>query len=183
MESFKPPEPEPFKISDEELSKIVKVATQTAIEVYRKHNEDMLAKRNEKAVKNTVVLLEGYVAMKQHCMNAIAKSEETLTPSDLQAVLYEVFNRKGFLQIESILASKRRTELIIYHIDEMMKVYKEYCIKMDRPYYDCVHDRYIDSLSISEIAEKRGTSERNVYNWLNAATEDLAIYFFGAYAL
>ena len=54
---------------------------------------------------------------------------------------------------------------------------------MDRPYYDCVHDRYIDSLSISEIAEKRGTSERNVYNWLNAATEDLAIYFFGAYAL
>ena len=170
MGYIKPPEPEPFKISDEELSKIVKVATQTAIEVYRKHNEDMLAKRNEKAVKNTVVLLEGYVAMKQHCMNAIAKSEETLTPSDLQAVLYEVFNRKGFLQIESILASKRRTELIIYHIDEMMKVYKEYCIKMD-------------SLSISAIAPKRGTSERNVYNWLNAATEDLAIYFFGAYAL
>lgn len=183
MEYIKPPEPEPNKISDEEIAMIVKLATQTAIEVYRKHNEDMLAKKNERAYKNTTTLLEGYTAMKAHCQSAIAKAEDTLTPSDLQTVLYEVFNRRGLLQIETILASKRRTELIIEHIDKMLEVYRITCINNNKHYCDCVIDRYINDLTIAEIAEKHNTVERNVYRWLDKGIDDLSIYLFGAYAL
>ena len=68
--------------------------------------------------------------MKAHCQSAIAKAEDTLTPSDLQTVLYEVFNRRGLLQIETILASKRRTELIIEHIDKMLDVYRTIALTM-----------------------------------------------------
>nr|DAN79877.1 MAG TPA: ECF sigma factor [Caudoviricetes sp.] len=170
-----------------EVEQIVKIAAetaaQTALTEFNRRNEDMLAKKNERAYKNTTTLLEGYTAMKAHCKSAIAKAEDTLTPSDLQTVLYEVFNRRGLLQIETILASKRRTELIIEHIDKMLEVYRITCINNNKHYCECVIDRYINDLTIAEIAEKHNTVERNVYRWLDKGIDDLSIYLFGAYAL
>lgn len=173
--------------SESEVEAIVKIAAetaaQTALTEFNRRNEDLLAKKNERAYKNTTTLLEGYTAMKAHCQSAIAKAEDTLTPSDLQTVLYEVFNRRGLLQIETILASKRRTELIIEHIDKMLEVYRITCINNNKYYCDCVIDRYINDLTIAEIAEKHNTVERNVYRWLDKGIDDLSIYLFGAYAL
>ena len=173
--------------TESEVEAIVKIAVetaaQTALTEFNRRNEDMLAKKNERAYKNTTTLLEGYTAMKAHCKSAIAKAEDTLTPSDLQTVLYEVFNRRGLLQIETILASKRRTELIIEHIDKMLDVYRTNCINNDKYYCECVIDRYINDLTIAEIAEKHNTVERNVYRWLDKGIDDLSIYLFGAYAL
>ena len=173
--------------TESEVEAIVKIAAetaaQTALTEFNRRNEDMLAKKNERAYKNTTTLLEGYTAMKAHCKSAIAKAEDTLTPSDLQTVLYEVFNRRGLLQIETILASKRRTELIIEHIDKMLDVYRTNCINNDKRYCECVIDRYINNLTIAEIAEKHNTVERNVYRWLDKGIDDLSIYLFGAYAL
>lgn len=173
--------------TESEVEAIVKIAAetaaQTALTEFNRRNEDMLAKKNERAYKNTTTLLEGYTAMKAHCKSAIAKAEDTLTPSDLQTVLYEVFNRRGLLQIETILASKRRTELIIEHIDKMLDVYRTNCINNDKRYCECVIDRYINDLTIAEIAEKHNTVERNVYRWLDKGIGDLSIYLFGAYAL
>lgn len=173
--------------TESEVEAIVKIAAetaaQTALTEFNRRNEDMLAKKNERAYKNTTTLLEGYTAMKAHCQSAIAKAEDTLTPSDLQTVLYEVFNRRGLLQIETILASKRRTELIIEHIDKMLDVYRTNCINNDKYYCECVIDRYINDLTIAEIAEKHNTVERNVYRWLDKGIDDLSIYLFGAYAL
>lgn len=173
--------------TESEVEAIVKIAAetaaQTALTEFNRRNEDMLAKKNERAYKNTTTLLEGYTAMKAHCHSAIAKAEDTLTPSDLQTVLYEVFNRRGLLQIETILASKRRTELIIEHIDKMLEVYRANCINNDKHYCECVIDRYINDLTIAEIAEKHNTVERNVYRWLDKGIDDLSIYLFGAYAL
>lgn len=170
-----------------EVEQIVKIAAetaaQTALTEFNRRNEDMLAKKNERAYKNTTTLLEGYTAMKAHCKSAIARAEETLTPSDLQTVLYEVFNRRGLLQIETILASKRRTELIIEHIDKMLEIYRTTCINNNKRYCECVIDRYINDLTIAEIAEKHNTVERNVYRWLDKGIDDLSIYLFGAYAL
>lgn len=173
--------------TESEVEAIVRIAAetaaQTALTEFNWRNEDMLAKKNERAYKNTTTLLEGYTAMKAHCQSAIAKAEDTLTPSDLQIVLYEVFNRRGLLQIETILASKRRTELIIEHIDKMLDVYRNNCINNDKHYCECVIDRYINDLTIAEIAEKHNTVERNVYRWLDKGIDDLSIYLFGAYAL
>lgn len=173
--------------TESEVETIVKIAAetaaQTALTEFNRRNEDMLAKKNERAYKNTTTLLEGYTAMKAHCKSAIANAEDTLTPSDLQTVLYEVFNRRGLLQIETILASKRRTELIIEHIDKMLDVYRITCINNNKHYCECVIDRYINDLTIAEIAEKHNTVERNVYRWLDKGIDDLSIYLFGAYAL
>lgn len=173
--------------TEQEVEAIVKIAAetaaQTALTEFNRRNEDMLAKKNERAYKNTTTLLEGYTAMKAHCKSAIARAEEALTPSDLQTVLYEVFNRRGLLQIETILASKRRTELIIEHIDKMLDVYRTNCINNNKPYCECIIDRYINNLTIAEIAEDYNTVERNVYRWLDKGIDDLSIYLFGAYAL
>ena len=165
--------------TESEIEAIVKIAAetaaQTAISEFNRRNKDMLEKKNEKAYKNTTTLLEGYTAMKAHCKSAIAKSEDTLTPSDLQTVLYEVFNRRGLLQIEAILASKYRTELIIKHVDKMLKDYNEYCTNNGKHYCECVIDRYINDMTIDEIAKKHNTVERNIYRWIKKGVNDLSI--------
>lgn len=170
-----------------EVEQIVKIAAetaaQTAISEFNRRNEDMLAKKNERAYKNTTTLLEGYTAMKAHCKSAIAKSEDTLTPSDLQTVLYEVFNRRGLLQIEAILASKRRTELIIEHIDRMLDVYKRQCAEKGKPYYACMIKRFVNHEPVSEIAKELNTVEKTVYNWSERGVEEWSVYLFGAWAL
>ena len=68
--------------TESEVEAIVKIAAetaaQTALTEFNRRNEDMLAKKNERAYKNTTTLLEGYTAMKAHCKSAIAKAEDTL---------------------------------------------------------------------------------------------------------
>lgn len=90
--------------TESEVEAIVKIAAetaaQTALTEFNRRNEDMLAKKNERAYKNTTTLLEGYTAMKAHCKSAIAKAEDTLTPSDLQTVLYEVLIVEGYCRLK-----------------------------------------------------------------------------------
>ncbi|MCI5708679.1 hypothetical protein [Veillonella caviae] len=173
--------------TEAEVAEIVKIATheatKTAIDVYQKRHEDYLKKKNEKAVKNAITLLDGYTAMKGHCQSAISRASESLVPSDLATVLYDVFNRKGLLQIEAILASKRRTELIVEHIDRMLDVYKRQCAEKGKPYYACMIKRFVNHEPVSEIAKELNTVEKTVYNWSERGVEELSVYLFGAWAL
>lgn len=164
----------------DEMKEIIKIASHAGVTAYNKKHADELEKKHDIAVENTVKLLEGYNAMKLHCSSAISRAEESLTPSSLQAVLLEVFDRRGFLQVEGILSSKRRTELIIEHIDTMLKVYEKQCKQKRKPYYECLIMAYIDGLSHTEISEKKAMSERTIYNWINQGLDDMAVLLFGA---
>lgn len=107
-----------------DIDAVVKLATETAIEIYEQRIEKDHAKKREQARKNTKKLLAGYNELKEHCENAIADIESSV-PTDLQLLLTELFNRRGVLRVESILASKRRTELILEHVDNMLDVYRK----------------------------------------------------------
>lgn len=164
------------------IEEIIKIASESGIDKYKKLEEHRHEQNCKKARENTKRLLNGYNELKEHCEHAIASVENSV-PSDLQIVLNEVFNRRGLLRVEAIASSKRRTELIIEHIDRMLVSYSEYCANNGKHYCECVIDRYINDITIGEIAEKHNTVERNIYRWLEKGIDDLSIYLFGAYAL
>lgn len=163
------------------LEEVVRLASEVAIEKFRKLEEDKCEKNREKARKNTRRLLKGYNELKEHCEYAVASVENSV-PSDLQIVLNEVFNRRGLLKVEAIAASKRRTELIIEHIDSMLAVYKSQCEHRGVPYFDVLIEYYVHGVSVEDLAVSKAVSERTVYNYLERAENDVSILLWGVQA-
>lgn len=163
------------------LEEVVRLASEVAIEKFRKLEEDKCEKNREKARKNTRRLLKGYNELKEHCEYAVASVENSV-PSDLQIVLNEVFNRRGLLKVEAIAASKRRTELIIEHIDSMLAVYKAQCEHRNVPYFDVLIEYYVHGVSVEDLAVSKAVSERTVYNYLERAENDVSILLWGVQA-
>ena len=160
---------------------IVKIASQVAIEAYEKRYEDELHKRRERARQNTKRLLRGYNEMKEHCEHAVADTENSI-PSDLQLILAEVFDRKGRVKVESIVASKRRTELILEHVDCMLSVYKTQCSRRGSSNFDVLMKYYVWNEPIEDIACQLDVVERTAYRYLEQAEQDLSILLWGVQA-
>lgn len=163
------------------IEEIIKIASEAAIEKYKQMEADKCEQEREKARKNTKRLLKGYKELKEHCEHAVASVENSV-PSDLQIVLNEVFNRRGLLRVEAIAASKRRTELIIEHIDAMLAVYKTQCEHREVPYFEILIDFYVNSVPVEDIAISKNVSERTVYNYLERAEKDVSILLWGVQA-
>lgn len=163
------------------IEEIIKIASEAAIEKYKQMEADKCEQEREKARKNTKRLLKGYKELKEHCEHAVASVENSV-PSDLQIVLNEVFNRRGLLKVEAIAASKRRTELIIEHIDAMLAVYKQQCEHREVPYFEILIDFYVNSVPVEDIAIAKNVSERTVYNYLERAEKDISILLWGVQA-
>ena len=157
-----------------DIDAVVKLATETAIEIYEQRIEKDHAKKREQARKNTKKLLAGYNELKEHCENAIADIESSV-PTDLQLLLTELFNRRGVLRVESILASKRRTELILEHVDNMLDVYRKQCNYRNQPYFKSLVYFYIDKLDVDAVADKLNVEKRTVYRYLEQAENDMAL--------
>ena len=88
--------------------------------------------------------------------------------------------------MQSILASKKRTEIIIEHIKRIIKFYvfdadnSKNNEKIRRAHI--IEDLYINGKSkpkISEMSEKYHISERQIGRDQNAAIEEIAIFMFG----
>ena len=163
------------------IEEIIKIASESAIDKYKKLEEHRHEQNCKKARENTKRLLNGYNELKEHCEHAIASVENSV-PSDLQIVLNDVFNRRGLLRVEAIASSKRRTELIIEHIDSMLAVYRTQCEHRCEPFFDILIDFYIEKMSVEEIADAKHVSTRTVYNYLERAEKDVSILLWGVQA-
>lgn len=168
---------------------IIKVATKTAIEVYEQRIEREQEVRRKRARDNTKKLLRGYNELKEHCEHAIANTEDSV-PSDLQLILTEVFDRKGLLKVEAIAASKRRTELIIEHIDCMLDVYRKQCAHRSSDKFHALMAYYVHGEDVKTIAHdlavKKGfdsLDERTVYRYLEQAENDVSLLLWGLQAV
>ena len=168
---------------------IIKVATKTAIEVYEQRIEREQEIRRKRARENTKKLLRGYNELKEHCEHAIANTEDSV-PSDLQLLLAEVFDRKGLLKVEAIAASKRRTQLIIEHIDCMLDVYRKQCAYRSSENFYVLMAYYVHGDNIKMIADdvavKKGVKsldERTIYRYLEQAESDLSLLIWGLQAV
>lgn len=185
------PETNDLKLTPE-LEAIVRLASETAVESYRKELErqqeqDGKARRerHHRVVNSAKMLLKNYRRFKKMTVSSVygkdTSTNETLV--ELLELMQGIY-RSGELEVVSIKDRVARTELMIEHIDAMLEVYKKDCNRSPEGQrrYRVIYWMYLsedESKTAEDIAEMENVVVRTVFRDIKAAYEELAVLFFG----
>lgn len=175
-----------------ELEAIVRLASETAVESYRKELErqqeqDGKARRerHHRVVNSAKMLLKNYRRFKKMTVSSVygkdTSTNETLV--ELLELMQGIY-RSGELEVVSIKDRVARTELMIEHIDAMLEVYKKDCNRSPEGQrrYMVIYWMYLsedESKTAEDIAEMENVVVRTVFRDIKTAYEELAVLFFG----
>lgn len=175
-----------------ELEAIVRLASETAVESYRKELErqqeqDGKARieRHRRVVNSAKMLLKNYRRFKKMTVSSVygkdTSTNETLV--ELLELMQGIY-RSGELEVVSIKDRVARTELMIEHIDAMLEVYKKDCNRSPEGQrrYRVIYWMYLsedESKTAEDIAEMENVVVRTVFRDIKTAYEELAVLFFG----
>lgn len=175
-----------------ELEAIVRLASETAVESYRKELErqqeqDGKARRERHhcVVNSAKMLLKNYRRFKKMTVSSVygkdTSTNETLV--ELLELMQGIY-RSGELEVVSIKDRVARTELMIEHIDAMLEVYKKDCNRSPEGQrrYRVIYWMYLsedESKTAEDIAEMENVVVRTVFRDIKTAYEELAVLFFG----
>lgn len=175
-----------------ELEAIVRLASETAVESYRKELErqqeqDGKARRerHHRVVNSAKMLLKNYRRFKKMTVSSVygkdTSTNETLV--ELLELMQGIY-RSGELEVVSIKDRVARTELMIEHIDAMLEVYKQDCNRSPEGQrrYRVIYWMYLsedESKTAEDIAEMENVVVRTVFRDIKTAYEELAVLFFG----
>lgn len=175
-----------------ELEAIVRLASETAVESYRKELErqqeqDGKARRerHHRVVNSAKMLLKNYRRFKMMTVSSVygkdTSTNETLV--ELLELMQGIY-RSGELEVVSIKDRVARTELMIEHIDAMLEVYKKDCNRSPEGQrrYRVIYWMYLsedESKTAEDIAEMENVVVRTVFRDIKTAYEELAVLFFG----
>lgn len=175
-----------------ELEAIVRLASETAVESYRKELErqqeqDGKARRerHHRVVNSAKMLLKNYRRFKKMTVSSVygkdTSTNETLV--ELLELMQGIY-RSGELEVVSIKDRVARTELMIEHIDAMLEVYKKDCNRSPEGQrrYRVIYWMYLsedESKTAEDIAEMENVVVRTVFRDIKTACEELAVLFFG----
>ena len=185
------PETNDLKLTPE-LEAIVRLASETAVESYRKELErqqeqDGKARRerHHRVVNSAKMLLKNYRRFKKMTVSSVygkdTSTNETLV--ELLELMRGIY-RSGELEVVSIKDRVARTELMIEHIDAMREVYKKDCNRSPEGQrrYRVIYWMYLsedESKTAEDIAEMENVVVRTVFRDIKTAYEELAVLFFG----
>lgn len=185
------PETNDLKLTPE-LEAIVRLASETAVESYRKELErqqeqDGKARRerHHRVVNSAKMLLKNYRRFKKMTVSSVygkdTSTNETLV--ELLELMQGIY-RSGELEVVSIKDRVARTELMIEHIDAMLEVYKKDCNMSPEGQrrYRVIYWMYLsedESKTAEDIAEMENVVVRTVFRDIKTAYEELAVLFFG----
>lgn len=185
------PETNDLKLTPE-LEAIVRLASETAVESYRKELErqqeqDGKARRerHHRVVNSAKMLLKNYRRFKKMTVSSVygkdTSTNETLV--ELLELMQGIY-RSGELEVVSIKDRVARTELMIEHIDAMLEVYKKDCNRSPEGQrrYRVIYWMYLsedESKTADDIAEMENVVVRTVFRDIKTAYEELAVLFFG----
>lgn len=185
------PETNDLKLTPE-LEAIVRLASETAVESYRKELErqqeqDGKARRerHHRVVNSAKMLLKNYRRFKKMTVSSVygkdTSTNETLV--ELLELMQGIY-RSGELEVVSIKDRVARTELMIEHIDAMLEVYKKDCNRSPESQrrYRVIYWMYLsedESKTAEDIAEMENVVVRTVFRDIKTAYEELAVLFFG----
>ena len=175
-----------------EREAIVRLASETAVESYRKELErqqeqDGKARRerHHRVVNSAKMLLKNYRRFKKMTVSSVygkdTSTNETLV--ELLELMQGIY-RSGELEVGSIKDRVARTELMIEHIDAMLEVYKKDCNRSPEGQrrYRVIYWMYLsedESKTAEDIAEMENVVVRTVFRDIKTAYEELAVLFFG----
>ncbi len=93
------------------------------------------------------------------------------------------------LEVSSICSMRRKTGLMMSHVDKMLAAYEAMCRDAvnseETRRWEALYLRYIDErrMSIDDIAAKLCIDKRTFYRDINRAMEDMAVLLFGIEAI
>ena len=93
------------------------------------------------------------------------------------------------LEVDAIFSMRRKTGLMMSHVDNMLTAYRAMCKEALTPdearRWDALYLRYIsdERLSVETIADRLGVERRTFYRDIKLALEDLAVLLFGIEAI
>lgn len=188
---------EKIEISEKEskilgvIEQLINSAVEKGIEkgIERARNEERLREKitYDTRIKNTRLLLKNYRKFVKACKQA------TFTEKELETATVEEVLDKLFCQsydevtvVQSILTSKKRTEIILTHIERIINFY---LFEADQSKNDekwrkahILNDLYVEGKykpKISVMSEKYHISERQIRRDANSAIEEIAVLMFG----
>ena len=186
-----------FEISDKEsqflnlLEQIVTDGVARGIKkgIEQAKNEERLREKitYDTRIKNTRLLLKNYRSFVKACKQA------TFTEKELETATVEEVLDKLFCQsydevtvVQSILTSKKRTEIILTHIERIINFYifESEQSKNDEKIRKAhiLNDLYVEGKNkpkINAMSEKYHISERQIRRDANSAIEEIAVLMFG----
>ena len=186
-----------FEISDKEtqflnlLEQIVTDGVARGIKkgIEQAKNEERLREKitYDTRIKNTRLLLKNYRNFVKACKQA------TFTEKELETATVEEVLDKLFCQsydevtvVQSILTSKKRTEIILTHIERIINFYifEAEQSKNDEKIRKAhiLNDLYVEGKykpKINAMSEKYHISERQIRRDANSAIEEIAVLMFG----
>lgn len=159
-------------------------ASVKAVERERKKFRDA---RSDRRFRNTKLLLKNYNTLSANCANAVYDAASEATGEDgineIIEALDELFEEG--IQVESIMKSAARTQLIMDHLNRMLGVYKAYCQASSRE-EEQRHYRVIEAIYLSPkpltpvaVAQQENIDKRTVYKDIDAACAALSALIFG----
>ena len=157
------------------------------IEQYK--NEEKLKEKitYDIKIKNTRLLLKNYRRFEKACIQAVV-TEKDLESATVDEILDKLYctTYDEVTVVQSILTSKKRTEIIMSHIK---KIINFYIFEAEQSKNDekirkahILNDLYVEGKykpKINAMSEKYHISERQIRRDANSAIEEIAVLMFG----
>lgn len=147
----------------DEIAEVVKMA---AAEVLAK-KEEIIDEEFDVRYHDVNLLMKNYRKLKAHYSHV---SPETL-------------------EVSVICSMRRKTGLMMSHVDKMLTAYEAMCQSAENPEekrrWQALYLRYIgeERLSVDDIADRLVIDKRTFYRDINKAMEDMAVLLFGIEAI
>lgn len=123
----------------------------------------------------TKAIIRNYRLLKAHCKCSGDKEFETLGKFGKLPWIFECY----------IIESGEKTNLVIKHVDGLLKIYKQMCENSAKPEkarrWRVIESKYIsdDETYTAEIAEREHIDQRTVFKDTNRAMRELTALMFG----
>lgn len=150
-------------MKEDEIAEIVRI---TAAEVLAKKDE-IIDDEFDARYHDVNLLMKNYRKLKAHYAHI---SPETL-------------------EVSSICSMRKKTGLMMSHVDKMLVAYEAMCKEAVNPdekrRWDALYLRYIRNkrMSVEAISEQLNIDKRTFYRDINKAMEDMAVLLFGIEAI
>lgn len=162
---------------------IVRVAAETALEVYAKEKQKERRRCADRRLRDTKRLMRNYREIKIHAGDAIASLAEVA--NDDYEFFHNLMSDGDKIDVEAIVRSKAKSAIMLAHVDAMLRAYQVICYGSIKPEdqrrYRVLEARFLieKPLPIHEIAERENIDNRTVYKDIDAACEKMSALLFG----
>lgn len=176
------------RMVDIAIQKGVTAGVQAAADRMEEERKRERKGRYDRRLHNTRLLLKNYRALKHHALGAVYTGGKANEIRESAVDILDSLDDERIddtLYIESIKRSQQRTEIIIEHIDEMLRYWRIDCEQSGKDEalrrYRIIFATYIDDepATAEELACREHIEKRTVYKDIKAAMRPLSALIFG----